>query len=82
MAYLNSGQDESSSSEDDNMIGMDDDTSTQVCASRDRFDTRKLSNLSFKVWDGQVVHGVTSGDVAVNAVDHSGSGLVRYNLQT
>ncbi|OWY92438.1 hypothetical protein PHMEG_00038570, partial [Phytophthora megakarya] len=86
MEILNAGE---SSSEDEGMVGMvlptatkrdqsqwmlDTGTSTHVCVDREAFTTQKQSKMSFKVWNGQVTHGVMSGTVVIHTKNLAGCG--------
>uniref|UniRef100_H3HAI1 Integrase catalytic domain-containing protein n=1 Tax=Phytophthora ramorum TaxID=164328 RepID=H3HAI1_PHYRM len=95
MEFLNDGDEDSSSSEDDVMVGMvqpatvsknasewmlDTGTSTHVCINRDSFVTQKQSKTMFKVWDGQVTRGVMSGQVVIYTKNQNIAGLVKLEL--
>ncbi|GMF32442.1 unnamed protein product [Phytophthora fragariaefolia] len=69
MEFLHNGDNDSSDSEDDDLVGMvqsarisrnasawvlDTGTTTHVCTSRDSFVSQKQSEARFKVWDGQL----------------------------
>ncbi|OWZ01166.1 Gag Polyprotein, partial [Phytophthora megakarya] len=89
---LNAGE---SSSDDEGMVGMvlptatkrdqsqwmlDTGTSTHVCVDREAFTTQKQSKMSFKVWNGQVTHGVMSGTVVIHTKNLAGCGSVKLSL--
>ncbi|POM72418.1 Hypothetical protein PHPALM_10866, partial [Phytophthora palmivora] len=95
MEFLHNGDEDSSDSEDEDIVGMvqsarlsksstewmlDSGTTTHVCINRDNFVTQKQSKTAFKVWDGQVTRGVMSGQVVIYANDQNSTGLVKLDL--
>ncbi|KAE8965714.1 hypothetical protein PR001_g28644, partial [Phytophthora rubi] len=95
MEFLHNGDEDSSGSEEDSVIGMvqattiskndcewmlDTGTSTHVCINRDIFVTQKQSKTTFKVWDGQVTRGVMSGQVVIYTKNQNSDELVKLEL--
>ncbi|POM59073.1 Hypothetical protein PHPALM_36195 [Phytophthora palmivora] len=95
MEFLHNGDEDSSDSEDEDIVGMvhsarvsksstelmlDSGTTTHVCINRDNFVMQKNSKTAFKVWYGQVTRGVMSGQAVIYAKDESSTGLVKLEL--
>ncbi|KAE9236004.1 hypothetical protein PF005_g1215 [Phytophthora fragariae] len=95
MEFLHNGDEDSSGSEEDSIIGMfqptivsknacewmlDTGTSMHVCINRDIFVTQKQSKTTFRVWDVQVTRGVMSGQVVIYTKNQNSDELVKFEL--